>query len=991
MRLGNMRIGRKLGLGFGIVILLMVVLTVIGVSGMLSMKGKLDRIVNVNNARIEYGNRLTLAVDDIIMNQPDLVTSKDVSRKQEIKGKIEKARAEYKLALGNLEKLLDTQQEKDLVDKIQQAIAGAKEADDKMMGLSFRNEMNEALVVYTSQARPMGAKVREVCQEFIGLQQKLNEAHYKEIAGTYAFARNLLVVIAGIALLLGIAVAYFLTLAIRTPLQRLVEATDRLAAGDVDVTVGAQGEDEIGMLARSFGNMIENIKASALAAEKVAAGDLNVDVQVRSEKDVLGKNLLAMVTTLRSVIENIDKLHEEQKAGNIDYSIPSERFSGAFKQVTAGINGVIKIHVDGILMILGIIASYAEGDFSPVLEKLPGKQIVANEKMDLLRGNLLKVINHMDKLHREQGGGDFEYYIPVEEFSGAYKQMVVGVNETVRIPTNAILTILGILASYAEGDFSPILEKLPGKQIVANEKMDLLRGNLLKVIDHMDKLHREQKAGDYEYFIPVEEFSGAYKQMVVGVNEVVKIPIDAVLTILGIMASYAEGDFSPVLEKMPGKQVLANEKMDLLRGNLLKVVGEIKNLTEAVRQGTLQTRGDASSFAGDWAKLVAGINELIDAFVNPFEVTASYVDSISKGDIPQAITETYNGDFNTIKNNLNVLIEAMNEITKAAKEIAEGNLLIRVKERSSQDELMKALATMVEKLTTVVSDVRNAADNVASGSQELSSNSQEMSQGATEQAASAEEVSSSMEQMVSNIRQNADNAQQTEKIALKAAQDAKEGGKAVAETVGAMKEIAGKISIIEEIARQTNLLALNAAIEAARAGEHGKGFAVVASEVRKLAERSQLAAGEINKLSATSVEVAEKAGEMLTRIVPDIQKTAELVSEINAASNEQNTGAEQINKAVQQLDQVIQQNASATEEMSSTTEELSSQAEQLQETIGFFRTADSGTRKGVAKKPQKHINMGAVSSRGKGNGGHSGISLNLGSCTDTLDEEFERS
>ena len=196
--------------------------------------------------------------------------------------------------------------------------------------------------------------------------------------------------------------------------------------------------------------------------------------------------------------------------------------------------------------------------------------------------------------------------------------------------------------------------------------------------------------------------------------------------------------------------------------------------------------------------------------------------------------------------------------------------------------------------------------------------------------------------MASNIKQNADNAQQTEKIALKAAQDAREGGKAVAETVGAMKEIAAKITIVEEIARQTNLLALNAAIEAARAGEHGKGFAVVASEVRKLAERSQTAAAEISKLSTSSVDVAEKAGEMLGRIVPDIQKTAELVQEINAASNEQNTGAEQINKAIQQLDQVIQQNASATEETASTSEELSSQSEQLLEAIGFFKIDHNG-------------------------------------------------
>ena len=209
-----------------------------------------------------------------------------------------------------------------------------------------------------------------------------------------------------------------------------------------------------------------------------------------------------------------------------------------------------------------------------------------------------------------------------------------------------------------------------------------------------------------------------------------------------------------------------------------------------------------------------------------------------------------------------------------------------------------------------------------------------------------------MEEMVSNIKQNADNAQQTEKIAVKSAEDAREGGRSVAEAVNAMKEIASKISIIEEIARQTNMLALNAAIEAARAGEHGKGFAVVAAEVRKLAERSQKAAGEINQLSASSVKVAEKAGEMLEKLVPDIQKTAELVKEISAASNEQNTGAEQINTALQQLEKVIQQNASAAEEMASTSEELSGQAEQLIGTIDFFQIEEAGRTAPARAKPE---------------------------------------
>ena len=308
---------------------------------------------------------------------------------------------------------------------------------------------------------------------------------------------------------------------------------------------------------------------------------------------------------------------------------------------------------------------------------------------------------------------------------------------------------------------------------------------------------------------------------------------------------------------------------------------------------------------------------------------------------------------------------------EVANRLAGGDLTIEIG-ATSKDEtgmLLAALGNMVNKLREIVSEVKAATDNVAAGSQELSSNSEEMSQGATEQAAAAEEASSSMEQMSSNIRQNADNAVQTEKIAMKSAEDAKDGGRAVQETVHAMKEIAGKINIIEEIARQTNLLALNAAIEAARAGAQGKGFAVVASEVRKLAERSQKAAAEISELSSKSVGIAVMAGDLLSKMVPDIQKTAELVQEISASSREQDTGAEQINKAIQQLDQVIQQNAGAAEEMSSTSEELAAQAEQLQSSISFFKTDERGaarpTRAAKAAQLPVHPATGKTVSRKK--------------------------
>ncbi|MBF0338928.1 MAG: MCP four helix bundle domain-containing protein [Nitrospirae bacterium] len=274
--------------------------------------------------------------------------------------------------------------------------------------------------------------------------------------------------------------------------------------------------------------------------------------------------------------------------------------------------------------------------------------------------------------------------------------------------------------------------------------------------------------------------------------------------------------------------------------------------------------------------------------------------------------------------------------------IAGGDLTVSI-DATGKDEigqLMAAMQGMVEKLKSFVSEVSTAIDGVAEGSSEISAGTQQLSDAATQQAASVQEASSSMEQMTANIRQSADNAQQTERIAVKAASDAKEGGAAVSEAIHAMKQIAEKISIIDEIARQTNLLALNAAIEAARAGEHGKGFAVVASEVRKLAERSQKAAGEISELSSGSVQTAEKAGSMLQQLVPDIQRTSELVQEVSAASNEQSLGAGQINQAIQHLDQTIQQNAAASEEIASTSQTLNAHAEALRAAMSFFHTGE---------------------------------------------------
>ena len=288
------------------------------------------------------------------------------------------------------------------------------------------------------------------------------------------------------------------------------------------------------------------------------------------------------------------------------------------------------------------------------------------------------------------------------------------------------------------------------------------------------------------------------------------------------------------------------------------------------------------------------------------------------------------------------ILRPIRELRAVSERISQGDLAadVVVDGRDEVADLLRMMKSMRDRLNNVVSEIKQIGQSVSLSSTDTARTAEAMSDGATQQASSTEEVSSSMEEMDSTIQQNADNAQETERIARKASQDAQQGGEAVQQTVDAMRSIAEKIGVIDDIARNTNLLALNAAIEAARAGEEGKGFAVVASEVRKLAERSRQAAAEISELSNTSVKTADGAGDVLRSLVPDIQRTAELVQEISASSAEQRSGSGQINSALVQLDEVVQQNVSQAEQTSSMAEELSQQSDHLAETIAFFTTSD---------------------------------------------------
>ncbi|HEY3282403.1 MAG TPA: methyl-accepting chemotaxis protein [Armatimonadota bacterium] len=707
---------------------------------------------------------------------------------------------------------------------------------------------------------------------------------------------------------------------IAAPLASITLQARKLALGDTtlesdaSLTDVADRGDEVGELLRAFGDLRAYLSDTADGLGRLAEGDLSVTLTSKGDSDTLARAFGQMLHNVTGLVNEANSLSEAAIRGDLSARADASQLHGAYQAVLQGVNQTLDALTGPLNVAAACMSRISQGDIpEPITDQYHGDFNALKDSLNTCIAALSRFTADIQAAGVAQMAGDIEAYIPTAGYQGAYRDMAESANAAVRLHVDTTIEILGLLREYAEGNLSRELRRLPGKQVVANEGLDLLRNNLQGLVAEINTLSRAAVTGKLSTRADASRYQGAYRQVVQGVNETLDSILEPMDLAVNCIEQLSQGIPPAKSDRaLPGDyeriRVSINRTIDAIvaRGQ------DVELLVGAAQRGDLAVRADVSRHGGANAKLVQNLNQILIEVEKPIHAVGEVLEQVARRDLTSRVKGEFQGEF-----------EAMKE----------------------------ALNTALDNLDEGFGQVAQGADQVTSASAQIGDGSQALSQIASEQASSLEEVSSSLQEMASMADQNAANAREARSLTEAARSDAAKDVKSMDQLSQAIERIKSSsddtakiVKTIDEIAFQTNLLALNAAVEAARAGDAGKGFAVVAEEVRNLAMRSAEAAKNTAALIEESVRNSEQGVTIQTEVLrnleaieQDVDRVTEVVSEIAAASEQQSQGVQQVNQAVEQMNGLTQQNAANSEESASASQELASQAEEMLSMVSAFK------------------------------------------------------